>query len=172
MGRDRYLSRLADVGVQDCGFSKPPHQHAGAAVDETFGQTFMQRIGQFVLNCARDTLPMVRIGKPIRAVGNESPSPDMRYPVGESVDVAVGPVGKSNLTSEPIDGDVTLSHQESIEGNGQFGMGRRCNLSIVGNLADIPQSRDSRAVAREGAHILVARSMFQNQYVFANGRAC
>ena len=62
----------------------------------------------------------------------------MRNPVGESIDVAVGPVGLGNLTSEPIGGDVTLSHQESIEGHGQFGMGGRCNLSIVRNLAGIP----------------------------------
>ena len=138
MALDGHFARLPDFSFQHCVFSKPPHQHAGAAVNETFGQPFVQRIGQLVLNHARDALPMVRIGKPIRAVGNESPSPDMRDPVGEGVDVAVGPVGMSNLTSEPIGGDVTLSHQESIEGYGQFGMGRRRNLSRVGNLAGIP----------------------------------
>src|SRR5262249_32811001 len=111
---------------------------AGAAVAKPLGQAFVQRVGQFVLNRARDALPMVRISKPIRAVGNESPGPDMRDPVGESVDVAVSPVGMGNLTSEPICGDVTLSHQESIEGYGQFGVGRRRDLSIVRNLTGIP----------------------------------
>ena len=62
----------------------------------------------------------------------------MRDPVGESVDVAVGPVGKGNLASEPIRGDVTLSHQESIEGHGQFGMRGGCDLPIVRNLTGIP----------------------------------
>ena len=62
----------------------------------------------------------------------------MRDPVGKSVDVAVGPVGKCNLTSEPIGGDVTLSHQESIEGYDQFGMGGGRDFAIVGNLAGIP----------------------------------
>src|SRR6185295_12461261 len=138
MALNSYFARLSDLSFQHCVFSKPPHQHAGAAINETFGQTFVQRIRQLVLNRARDALPMVRIGKPIQAVGNESPGPDMRDPVGESVDVAVGPVGMSNLTSEPIGGDVTLSHQESIEGYGQFGMGRGRDLSIVGNLTGIP----------------------------------
>src|SRR5689334_17529248 len=138
MALDGYFARLPDFSFQHCVFSKPAHQHAGAAVDEPFGQTFVQRIGQLVLNRARDALPMLRIGKPIRAVGNESPGPDMRDPVGESVDVAVGSVGMGYLTSEPIRGDVTLSHQESIEGYGQFGVGRWRDLSIVGNLTGIP----------------------------------
>ena len=62
----------------------------------------------------------------------------MRNPVGESIDIAVGPISLGNLTSEPIGRDVTLSHQESIEGYGQFGMGSGCNFSIVRNLARIP----------------------------------
>ena len=96
----------------------------------------------------------------------------MRDPVGESVDVAVGPVGMSNLTSEPIGGDVTLSHQESIEGYGQFGMGRRRDLSIVGNLTGIPQPCDRGTIARQTANILVARRMFQDEYVLANWCTC
>src|SRR5262245_8343257 len=107
MAFDRDLTRLSDFSFQHRVFSKPSHQHACAAVNETLSQTFMQRIGQLVLNPARDALPMVGIGEPIRPVGNESPGPDMRDPVGESVDAAVGPVGMSNLTSEPICGDVT-----------------------------------------------------------------
>src|SRR5262245_18430029 len=98
----------------------------------------MQRIGQLVLNAACDALRMVRIGEPIRPVGIESPGPDMRDPVGESVDVAVGPVGMSNLTSEPICVYVTLSHQESIEGHDQFGVRGRRYFPIIGNLAGIP----------------------------------
>ena len=62
----------------------------------------------------------------------------MRNPVGESIDIAVGSVGLGNLLSEPIGRDVTLSHQESIEGDDQFRMGGRCDFAIVRNLADIP----------------------------------
>ena len=171
MALDHDFACLSDFSFQHCVFSKPPHQHAGAAVDEALGQPFVQRIGQLVLNRARDALPMLRIGKPIRTVGNESPGPDMRDPVGERIDVAVGPVGLRDLTGEPIGRDVTLSHQESIEGYGKFRMGRRRDLAIVGNLADIPQTLDGGAVAREAAHVLVARRMFQHQNVLGDRRA-
>ena len=138
MAFDRDFAGLSDFGFQHRVLSQPPHQHAGAAVHEAFGQTFVQRIGQLVFDGARDALPMLGVGKPVRSVGNESPGPDMRDPVGESVDVAVGPVGLGNLTGEPIGRDVTLSHQKSIEGDDQFGMGRRRDFAIVGNLAGVP----------------------------------
>ena len=100
MALDRYFASLSDFGFQHRVLSQPPHQHAGAAVHEAFGQTFMQRIGQLVFDRAGDALPMLRIGEPIRAVGDESPGPDMRDPVGESIDVAVGPVGLGHLTEQ------------------------------------------------------------------------
>ena len=103
---------LSDLGFQHRVLSQPPHQHAGAAVDEALGQPLVQRIGQLVLDRAGDALPMLRIGKPVRAVGDESPGPDMRDAVGEGVDVAVGAVGLGNLAREPVGRDGTLAHQE------------------------------------------------------------
>ena len=133
---------FSDFGFQHRVLSQPPHQHAGAAVHEALGQALVQRIGQLVLDRAGNALPMLRIGKPIRAIGDESPGPDMRDPVGKGIDVAVGSVGLGNLASEPVGRDVTLSHQESIEGHHKFGMGRRRDLAVVGDLADIPQPLD------------------------------
>ena len=52
---------------------------------------------------ARDALPMLRIGQPVRTVGHEGPGPDMRDPVRERIDVAVGPVGLRHLAGEPVD---------------------------------------------------------------------
>src|SRR5262245_45083248 len=115
---------------------------------------------------------MIRVSQPIRPIGHESPCSNMRDPVGERIDVAVGPISLSNLTSEPVDGDVTLSHQESIEGYGQFCMSGWRNLAIVWNLTNIPQAGDCCRVTRQFAHILVARGMFENQDVFASRRAC
>ena len=144
MALDGHFASFSDFGFQHRVLSQPPHQHAGAAVHEAFGQTFVQRIGQLVFDRAGDALPMLRIGEPIGAVGDESPGPDMRDPVGEGVDVAVGAVGLRHLLGEPIDRDVTLSHQESIEGHHQFGMGGGRDLAVVGNLAGIPQPLDGR----------------------------
>ena len=105
-------------------------------------QALVQRVRQPVLNCTRRVLPMLRVGEPIRAVGNESPGPDMRDAVGERVDVAVGAVGLGHLRANQSVGIVTLAHQESIEGHDQFGVRRRRNLAVVGNLADVPQPLD------------------------------
>src|SRR5690349_21746107 len=114
---------------------------------------------------------MLRIGKPIGPVGNVSPGPDMRDPVGESVDVALGSVGKRNLASEPIRRDVTLSHQKSMEGYDQFGMCGGRDFAIVGNLADLPYTRNIRRGACTSAHVFVASGMFQDQNVLAGRRA-
>ena len=103
MALDRHFARLSDFGFQHRVLSQPPHQHAGAAIDEAFGQPLMQRIGQLVLDRAGDPLPMLRVGEPVRAVGDESPGPDMRDPVGEGVDVAVGSVGLRHLAGKPVD---------------------------------------------------------------------
>ena len=104
MALDHDLAGLADFGFECRVLSQPPHQHAGAAIDETFGETLVQRIRQLVLDAARDRLPMLGIGKPVRTVGHEGPGPDMRDAVRERVDVAVGAIRLRHLarrTSRP-----------------------------------------------------------------------
>ena len=113
---DHDLAGLVDFGFQCRVLAQPPHQHAGAAVDEALGKALMQRIRELVLDAARDGLPMLGIGKPVRTVRHEGPGPDMRDPVRQRVDVAVGPVGLRDLGGKPVGGDFTLPHQESIEG--------------------------------------------------------
>ena len=71
MAFDRYFTGFSDFSFKHRVLSQPPHQHAGAAVHEAFGQALVQRIGQFVLDRAGDTLPVLRVGEPIRAVGND-----------------------------------------------------------------------------------------------------
>ena len=94
---DHHLAGLADVGLERRVLAQAPHQHAGAAIDETLGQPLVQRIGQPVLDRARDLLPMLGIGQPVRTVGREGPGPDMGDAVRERVDVAVGVVGLRHL---------------------------------------------------------------------------
>ena len=47
---DDDFAGLGDFGFQHRVLSQPPHQHAGAAVDEAFGQPLVQRVGQLVLD--------------------------------------------------------------------------------------------------------------------------
>ena len=73
----------------------------------------MQRVGQSVLDAARDALPMLGIGEPIRTVGGEGPGPDMGDAGRQRVDVAVDAVGQRDLAGEPIVGDFALAHADS-----------------------------------------------------------
>ena len=116
MALDHHLAGLADFRLQHRVFPQPPHQHAGATVDEPLGETFVQGIGQLVLDGARDALPMLRIRKPVRTVCRERPGPDMRDPIGERIDVAVGAVRLRNLAGEPVGRDAAFSHQEIHRG--------------------------------------------------------
>ena len=50
----------------------------------------------------------------------------------------------------------TLAHQETIEGDDEFGMGRGRDLAVVGNLANVPQALDAAARLRHVAHLVVA----------------
>ena len=88
--------------VQHAVLSQPPHQHAGAPVDETFRQTLVQRIGKPVLDRAGNALPMIGVAKPVRPVRGEGPGPDVRDPRRKRVDVAVDVIGLCDLAGKPI----------------------------------------------------------------------
>jgi hypothetical protein len=66
-----------DFSFEHRVLSQAPHEHRCPAVNKAFRQPFMQRIGQTVFNFARLFLPVCRIGKPFRSVGNISPGPDL-----------------------------------------------------------------------------------------------
>ena len=162
---------LFDFSFQCRVLAQPPHQHAGAPVDEPLGKTLMQRIRELVLDAPRDGLPMLGIGKPVRTVRHEGPGPHMRDPVRQRVDIAVGPVGLRHLGGKPIGGDFTLPHQESIEGDDQFCVRCRRDLAVVGHLTHVPQPLDCGFVRRHRADFFIARSMFEHQDVFGDRRA-
>ena len=102
MALDHDFAGLADFGFEHRVLAQPPHQHAGAAIDEALGQPLVQRVGQLVLDRARDALPVLGIGEPVRTVRRKGPGPDMRDAVRERVDVAVGAVGLRDLAGEPV----------------------------------------------------------------------
>ena len=75
-----YFAGLADFGIQNAVLPQAAHQYTGTAVNETLREPFMQRIGQFIFDFARNPLPMFGIGQPVRPVGDEGPGPDLRDP--------------------------------------------------------------------------------------------
>ena len=76
----------------------------------------MQGIRELVLDHARDALPMLRIGKPVRPVGDERPGTNMRNPCREGVDIAFGAVRLLHLPGEPIIRNSTLPRRENQRG--------------------------------------------------------
>ena len=161
--------RLADLGLQHRVLAQPPHQHAGTAIDEALGQPLVQRIGELVLYSARDVLPMLGIGEPIRPVGGEGPGADMGDAIGERVDIAVGPVGEGDLMREPVDRDGPLAHQKAVERDHQLGMGRPARS--CGSRGPGRRPTGARPQRRRGqrAHVVVAHGMFEHRMSSAIG---
>ena len=80
MAFHNHFAGLADFRIQHRVFPQAAHQYTGTAIDETLREPFMQRIGQFIFDLAGNSLPMIRIGQPVRAVGDEGPGADLRDP--------------------------------------------------------------------------------------------
>ena len=142
MALDHDLAGLVDLRFQHRVLAQPPHQHAGAPIDETFGQPLVQRVGEPVLDGARYALPMLGIGQPIRTVGRKRPGADMGDAGGKGVDIAVRPVGLRDLAGEPVGVDLSITDQVAEHRDDQLGMVGRRDLAIIGNLADVPQPLD------------------------------
>ena len=171
MAFDDDIAGLVDLRLQRCVFAQPPHQHAGAAIDETLGEPLVQRVGKLVLDAASDALPMFGIGEPIRPVRHECPGPDMGDTRRQRIDIAVGPVRLRDVAGEPIGRDLALALQITVQRDHELGMVRRRDLAIVGNLADFPQPLDIGRLRRPGAHVVLARSMVEHQNIFRRRRA-
>ena len=75
-----HFAGLADFRIQHRVFPQAAHQYTGTAINETLREPFMQRIGQFIFDFARNPLPMFGIGQPVRTVGHKGPGPDLRDP--------------------------------------------------------------------------------------------
>ena len=75
-----HFAGLADFGIQNAVLPQAAHQYTGTPVNETLREPFMQRIGQFIFDFSRNSLPMLGIRQPIRPVGHKGPGPDLRDP--------------------------------------------------------------------------------------------
>ena len=109
-----HFAGLADFRIQHGVFPQAAHQYTGTTINETLREPLMQRIGQFIFDLARDSLPIIGIRQPVRSVGNEGPGADLRDPARQGVNIAVGPIGLVDLGSEPGVWNSALLHQETI----------------------------------------------------------
>src|SRR5204863_6873467 len=58
---DDHFAGFGNFSFEHRVLAQPPHQHAGATVNETLGETLMQRVGQSVLHATGDALPVLGI---------------------------------------------------------------------------------------------------------------
>ena len=166
-----HFAGLADFRIQHRVFPQAAHQYTGTAVNETLREPFMQRIGQFIFDLARNPLPVIGIGQPVRAVGDERPGADLRDPARQRVDIAVGAVGLVDLGGKPGVRNPALFHQEAEQRRHQFGMRGRRDLAVIRNLAGVPQPLHRRRAMRHVAHLGVARGVIEHAQVFGDRRA-
>ena len=116
----------ADLSHELFLVAQAPHQHARPLIDEAMRQPLMQRVGQHVLDRPGAALPMLRIIEPRCAVGDEGPGANLREPIGQRVEVAVGAVGEGHLAGEPIGGNPAgVAHHEAIERADELGVACR-----------------------------------------------
>ena len=97
-------------------------------------------------------LPMLGVGEPVGAVGDEGPGADVGDAVGQRVDVAIGAVGEGHLLGEPVLRDALLAgHQELVERGDQLGVvlrARSCGSRGSGTLPTAGRRRRARWRAR------------------------
>ena len=168
---DQDLTVRADLGHHFLLVAQPPHENAGTPVDKTLCQTFMKRIGQIVLDRPGAVLPVLGIVQPLRAVRHEGPGTNLREPVRQRIEVAVGAVGLGHLIGEPVFGDLALfAHDETVERGDQLRVAHRRDLPVVGDLAHLPKEADRRRRAGDVAERLVARHVLERDHVVDHAR--
>ena len=77
MAFDHNVAGFVEIRLKRCILAQPAHQDAGAPIDETFGEPFVQGVRQAVFDGAGDALPMFRVAEPIRTVRRKGPGADM-----------------------------------------------------------------------------------------------
>src|SRR5947209_18095959 len=96
-----HFAGLADFRIQHGVFPQAAHQYTGPAINETLREPFVQRIGQFIFDFTGNSLPVLRIGEPVRAIADEGPGPDLLDPARERVDIAGDAIRLLDLAPEP-----------------------------------------------------------------------
>src|SRR5262249_57855160 len=109
---------------------------------------------------ARNALPMLGVNQPVRTIRGKCPGTDVGDAVRQRIDVPLGAICLFDLASEPVGGNGSFPHQKTVKRSRELCMGSWRDLSIIGYLADVPQSFDCFAAFRQHADFVVACSMF------------
>ena len=150
--------------------SQMTHENAGATIDETLCQAFVQRVTQAILDVPGLFAPMGRVFKPIPAVGDVGPGTDLADPVAERVDVTGHIVAEPYLLGNPVGIDTAMAPQVDIDPGDDLAMLGRRDIAIIGHATTAPE-QFHRLPAPGERRRLVARQELQRALVGCNGHA-
>ncbi|GJE41472.1 hypothetical protein AEGHOMDF_0638 [Methylobacterium soli] len=169
---DGHVPAGGDLGFQHRILSQAPHQDAGAPVDETAREAFVQGVGQPVLYPTSLALPMFRVEKPVRTIRHEGPGPSLRNALGKRVDVTIRAVDHRHVLGKPVVRDPPrhAPHQESIELRHEVRVGLRVDLAVIRHAADVPEALHRLRVRRHVADVLLAHQDLEGLLVLAHRR--
>ena len=169
MALDRHLPVVVDAAEdRACTLIQAAQKRAGAPVDKALHQGLVQRIGEPVLEIPRPALPGLRIGEPVRAIGDIGKSAHPGEPRRQSVDIAVGPIEARELPLHPVFRHPPVALGEVLEhrpDEARVLVLRR--LAKVGRLADLPQPHQIGSVARAPHDHLVGRQLTKGRFILA-----
>ena len=151
-----------------CALIQAAQKRARAPVDEALHQRLVQGIGEPVLKSPRPALPCLRIGEPVRAIGDIGQSPHPSKPRRERIDVAVSPVEACQLSLHPVFGHPPVALGKVLEHRPDEArvLVLRC-LAKVRDLADLPQPHQIGSVARAPHDHFVGRQLAQRRFILA-----
>ncbi|MNL60819.1 hypothetical protein D3C87_1846630 [compost metagenome] len=120
-----HFAALGNFGRYHTFVFQMAEQHTGAPVHEALGEPLMQSVTQAVLNVSRLFAPIGGVFKPVFAVGDKGPGPDLLDPITECIDVTFCIVAKPDLLGNPVCLDRSNSPQIGINTGDDLAMSRR-----------------------------------------------
>ena len=167
MALDRHRPVAVDAAQDRArALTQAAQKRARAPVDKALHQGLVQRVGEPVLEAPRPALPCLRIGEPVRAIGDIGEGPHPGEAGRQRVDVAVGPVEARELALHPVFRHPPVALGEVLEHRSDEArvlVLRR--LAKVRDLADLPQPHQIRSVARAPKDHFVGRELAQRGFI-------
>ena len=154
-----------------CALVQAAQKRARAPIDKALHQGLVQRVGEPVFKIPRPALPCLRIGEPVRAIGDIGQGPHPGEPRRQRVDIAVGPIEARELSLHPVFRHPPVALGQMLEhrpDEARVLVLRR--LAKVGDLADLPQPHQIGSVARAPDDHFIGRQLAQRRFILALGR--
>jgi hypothetical protein len=142
------------------------HQHGGAPVHEALSQSFVQRVGELLLDRAGALRHLVRADQPVDAMGDIGPGAHAGDPVGKRVDVALTLSSRATSAAYQACGMRPLpSVRMRVDAGNEAGMVIGAGFAEVGKTACRPEPADRLRADSPGAHFRILGEALEHREV-------